>query len=132
MRKGLSIVAVTAVALVAAVAAFADDGGPNNNDNNNDSGNASTLAVYGDSPYGTTPTDNAQFLATPAFIDSINADSKVGLVLHVGDIHSGKQYCTQAYDLPLSRRKSRNARAPTFAGSMLRSRSRRSRERKPS
>ena len=36
--------------------------------------------------------------ATPAFIGSINADPDVSLVLHVGDIHSGKQYCTEAYD----------------------------------
>ena len=58
----------------------------------------STLAVYGDAPYGTTPTDTEQFVATPAFIDSINADPDVDLVIHVGDIHSGKQYCTEAYD----------------------------------
>jgi len=57
-----------------------------------------TLAVYGDAPYGTTPTDTQQFEATPAFIDSINADPNVDLVIHVGDIHSGKQYCTEAYD----------------------------------
>jgi hypothetical protein len=57
-----------------------------------------TVAVYGDSPYGTSPTDAAQFTATPGFIDSINADPDVSLALHVGDIHSGKQYCTQAYD----------------------------------
>jgi hypothetical protein len=57
-----------------------------------------TLAVYGDSPYGTSPIDTAQFQATPAFIDSINADPQVGLVAHVGDVHSGKQYCTDAYD----------------------------------
>lgn len=57
-----------------------------------------TVAVYGDAPYGTSPTDNAQFLATPAFIQSINADRDVRLVLHVGDIHSGKQFCTEAYD----------------------------------
>lgn len=57
-----------------------------------------TIAVFGDSPYGTTPTDNSEFLATPAFIDSINADRDVSLVLHVGDIHSGKQYCTEDYD----------------------------------
>jgi hypothetical protein len=60
--------------------------------------NVSTIAVYGDAPYGTTPTDTAEFKATPSFIDSVNADPNVGLVLHVGDIHSGKQYCTQAYD----------------------------------
>ena len=59
---------------------------------------ASTMAVYGDAPYGTTPTDNSQTLATPAFIASVNADADVSLVLHVGDIHSGKQFCTQAYD----------------------------------
>jgi hypothetical protein len=59
---------------------------------------ATTLAVYGDAPYGTNPTDTAEFTATPAFVDSINADPSVGLVLHVGDIHSGKQYCTRAYD----------------------------------
>lgn len=57
-----------------------------------------TIAVYGDAPYGTTPTETAQFDATPAFIDAVNADPDVSLVLHVGDIHSGKQYCTEAYD----------------------------------
>jgi hypothetical protein len=58
----------------------------------------STVAVYGDAPYGTTPTDDSELLATPAFIDNINADRDVSRVLHVGDIHSGKQYCTEAYD----------------------------------
>jgi hypothetical protein len=66
----------------------------------------STLAVYGDSPYATctkstlTPTcaDTAQFDATDRFVDSINGDPDVGLVLHVGDIHSGKEFCTQGYD----------------------------------
>lgn len=57
-----------------------------------------TLAVYGDAPYGTTPTDTAQFQVTPAFIQSVNADPDVSGVIQVGDIHSGKQYCTQAYD----------------------------------
>jgi hypothetical protein len=57
-----------------------------------------TVAVYGDSPYGTTPSDTAEFAATPGFIDSINADPDVALVIHVGDIHSGKQFCTEAYD----------------------------------
>jgi hypothetical protein len=40
----------------------------------------------------------AQVAATPGFIDSINADPDVSLVMHTGDIHSGKQFCTQAYD----------------------------------
>ena len=57
-----------------------------------------TIAVFGDAPYGTNPSDTAEFAATPAFIDTINADPDVSLVLHVGDIHSGKQYCTEAYD----------------------------------
>jgi len=58
----------------------------------------STMAVYGDAPYGTTPTDNSETLATPAFVASVNADPDVSMVLHVGNIHSGKQFCTQAYD----------------------------------
>jgi hypothetical protein len=42
--------------------------------------------------------DTSQFVAMPAFIDSINADPKVDRVIHVGDIHSGKQLCTDAYN----------------------------------
>jgi hypothetical protein len=57
-----------------------------------------TLAVYGDHPYGTTPTDTTQLASAPGFIAAINADPRVDLVLHVGDIHSGKQFCTEAYD----------------------------------
>jgi hypothetical protein len=57
-----------------------------------------TLAVYGDAPYGTNPTDTSQTQATPGFIAAVNADPSVSLVVHVGDIHSGKQYCTEAYD----------------------------------
>jgi hypothetical protein len=62
------------------------------------SNNVLTIAVYGDSPYGTSPTDRTETDQTPAFIASINADPKVDLVLHVGDIHSGSQFCTEAYD----------------------------------
>jgi hypothetical protein len=57
-----------------------------------------SYAVYGDAPYGTTPTDTSETDATPAFISAVNADKAVSTVLHVGDIHSGSQYCTQAYD----------------------------------
>ena len=57
-----------------------------------------TVAVIGDMPYGTSPTDTSQFLANPAFINAINLDPDVSLVLHVGDIHSGKEFCTEAYD----------------------------------
>ncbi len=82
MRKISSILAVSVAALLASVA----------------TAKPITLAVYGDSPYGTSPTDTAQVLATPAFVSAVNADAAVSLVLHVGDIHSGKTYCTSAYD----------------------------------
>jgi hypothetical protein len=57
-----------------------------------------TIAVIGDMPYGTSPTDTAQFTINPAFITAINNDVSVSVVLHAGDIHSGKEYCTEAYD----------------------------------
>jgi hypothetical protein len=86
------------IPVLAAGQALAGNGTPINTG----SANTLTLAVYGDSPYGTTPTDTAEFDASPAFIDSINADPKVDLVLHAGDIHSGKQYCTEAYDASIA------------------------------
>ena len=57
-----------------------------------------TMAIFGDAPYGTSNGDTAEFGDTPAFIDRINADPDVASVVHVGDIHSGSQYCTEAYD----------------------------------
>ena len=64
-----------------------------------------TLAVYGDSPYGRTAYspgsqsgDTAELAKTPDFIATINADPSVRAVLHVGDIHSGKEFCTLGYD----------------------------------
>jgi hypothetical protein len=57
-----------------------------------------TMAVYGDAPYGIKPGDDAQVKATPAFIAAVNADPDVSTVVHVGDIHSGKTFCTEAYD----------------------------------
>jgi hypothetical protein len=88
-----SVALVAGLVMIPAGVAAADQGGKE--DSHSD---VRTVAVYGDSPYGTTPTDTAQVQATPAFIGSINADPDVSLVLHVGDIHSGKQYCTEAYD----------------------------------
>lgn len=58
----------------------------------------SVIAVIGDVPYGTTPTDETQTIKHAAFIAAINADRDISLVMHVGDIHSGSQYCTQTYD----------------------------------
>src|SRR5262245_41146740 len=94
MQQGRMLIAVGAARLLAGTADIAQDGTPINTG----SRNTLTLAVYGDAPYGTTPTDTEQLERTPAFIASINADPKVDLVVHVGDIHSGKQYCTEAYD----------------------------------
>jgi hypothetical protein len=96
MRKLIAVGAAVGLAasLTAVGVAVAGNGSPINTG----VGNALTLAVYGDAPYGISPTDTSQNEATPAFIDSINADSKVDLVVHVGDIHSGKQFCTKPYD----------------------------------
>jgi hypothetical protein len=99
--KVLIAAAAAVVALVSAVAATAGNGNPSNPK----SSNAATFAVYGDAPYYTTgdtdPNDYTnlqEYKATPAFIDAVNHDSKVSLVVHVGDIHSGSQRCTQPYD----------------------------------
>jgi hypothetical protein len=94
MRRLAAGISGLAAALGTVAVAFAGNGTPINTG----SANELTIAVYGDAPYGTTSTDTTELDATPAFIDSINADPKVDLVLHVGDIHSGKQYCTEAYD----------------------------------
>jgi len=94
MIKPLTVAVMLALGFGITTAAIAGNGTAINPD----SANALTLAVYGDAPYGTTPTDTAEFEATPAFIASINGDPQVDLVVHVGDIHSGKQFCTEAYD----------------------------------
>jgi hypothetical protein len=86
MGKCIALVAAAAALVVAASSASA--GNPN----------TLTLAVYGDAPYGTSNADTAEFAATPAFITSINDDASVQEVIHVGDIHSGSQNCTVAYD----------------------------------
>jgi hypothetical protein len=61
-------------------------------------GTPKTFAVYGDAPYGASNDDHQAFDATPAFINAVNHDRQVDLVAHVGDIHSGSQSCTVAYD----------------------------------
>jgi hypothetical protein len=71
--------------------------------NNGTGGNPHlTLAVYGDSPYWDTTRQDlpkkSEFDATSAFIDTINADPTVQEVVHVGDIHSGSEACTQVFD----------------------------------
>jgi hypothetical protein len=73
------------------------------------SGGPLTLAVYGDSPYGRSEyvpggqsADNVEYQKSPAFIDTINAEASVSEVIHVGDIHSGKDFCTEAYDTQIA------------------------------
>jgi hypothetical protein len=86
-----TVAAGVAVALPVALSATAQaspDGG----------GRSFSYAVYGDAPYGTSPTDTSETVATPGFIAKVNADAAVSGIVHVGDIHSGSQYCTEAYD----------------------------------
>jgi hypothetical protein len=94
MKKiALGIALAAALIVPAAVALAGGNGSPEAN-----SSSPFTMAVYGDAPYGTNPTDHAELDATPAFIRSINSDPQVREVMHVGDIHSGQQYCTEPYD----------------------------------
>lgn len=72
-----------------------------NNDNNSSSLDqivptaAVNVAVFGDMPYGA---DQTELKATPAFIDSINNDNDIAFAMHGGDIHSGSESCTEAYN----------------------------------
>ena len=54
-----------------------------------------TLAVFGDWPYNDNLLQNA-----PLLINSVNSDSAVSMVVHLGDIHSGSMACTGAGYLP--------------------------------
>jgi hypothetical protein len=86
-----NVVALGLVAAALAVAAAGVSAGTNPN--------TLTLAVFGDSPYlDARYAVGAEFAATPAFIKTINADSSIQEVVHVGDIHSGSEPCTTAYD----------------------------------
>jgi hypothetical protein len=96
MRRTLILSAVAGRLVLPAVAFAGDD--TDNGRHDQGRGPVVTFAVYGDAPYGTSPTDTAEFAQTPHFIDAVNADLSVDLVLHVGDIHSGSQYCTEDYD----------------------------------
>jgi len=57
-----------------------------------------SVGFIGDLPYGLSPTDTSQFIAAPAFLKTVNDDKDLNFVIHGGDIHSGKEYCTEAYD----------------------------------
>jgi hypothetical protein len=92
MKRSIFVGSVVTVVLLALTATAAGNGRPTSPTS------SSTLAVFGDAPYGANNSDTAAFDATPAFIDEVNHNPKVGLVVHTGDIHSGSQKCTVAYD----------------------------------
>ncbi len=94
MKKLIACAALAAAAasLACSFAARADD----DEEMDRRSSHAVTLAVFGDWPYNTVLLNSASLL-----IDSVNADPKVQLVLHVGDIHSGSMPCTGAGLTPL-------------------------------
>jgi len=54
-----------------------------------------TMALFGDWPYGTIINTAASFIA------QVNADPDVELALHIGDIHSGSQPCSDTYNLSI-------------------------------
>lgn len=91
MKKLIHSIPLLFAALVTAHPAAADDHGE---DRHRD-GDKVTIAVFGDWPYNDNLFNNA-----PLLINSINADTGVSLVIHVGDIHSGSQPCTSAGILP--------------------------------
>jgi len=84
MKKLLASAAMLAC-FCAPLAAAADE------DDADRSQHAFTIAVFGDWPYSTILLNSARLL-----VDSVNADPRVSLVLHVGDIHSGSMPCTGA------------------------------------
>lgn len=55
----------------------------------NESNTPLDIAVIGDVPYG-----DAARAAFPSYIDALNADPKARLVVHVGDIKSGSDLCS--------------------------------------
>lgn len=92
MKKLVASAAILAIVLVPFASAADDD----DEAMDRRSQRAVTLAVFGDWPYNTILLNSAQLL-----IDSVNADPRVSLVLHIGDIHSGSMPCTGAGLNPL-------------------------------
>jgi len=93
MKRSSTALAALAVALVTALGAGAGNGTPINNG----SANRLDLAVIGDLPYNA-----AQVAAFPAWVDEIDRDPEVDLVVHLGDIKSGSTTCDNAYFLQIA------------------------------
>jgi hypothetical protein len=80
---------VTVAILAAVVALPAGAMAGNGNAVNGGSKSPLTMAVIGDTPYGT-----EQIERFPALVEDVNDDPKVRLVLHLGDVKSGSSPCT--------------------------------------
>jgi Calcineurin-like phosphoesterase len=85
--KRLLAVAAALAALIAVPAVIAGNGTPDDR-----SATAVTYAVIGDTPYG-----QPQIANFPNDVAEIDADSKVRLVLHLGDIKNGSTRCDTSY-----------------------------------
>jgi hypothetical protein len=98
MKVARSLVAGAAAALLATLptAVAAADGHVEHNGGGTNA--PFTVGVFGDTPYGNSDVDTIQLDAMPAYIGSVNGDPDVRSLIDVGDIHSGKQSCTQQYD----------------------------------
>ncbi len=90
-----SLTALLTVSLVGAAAfagpvpaAFGESG---------ESGGPLTFALLGDTPYG-----DAQRVQFPALVNKINADPRVRMVLHAGDVKNGSSTCDDARFADLS------------------------------
>jgi hypothetical protein len=92
-RRLLGTAGALGAALALTVAATAGNGTPINPA----SANPLTLSVIGDVPYS-----QAQLTVFPAWVDAINRDPKVDLVVHLGDIKSGGTRCDDAYYTTIS------------------------------
>ncbi|MBA2296464.1 MAG: hypothetical protein H0W14_00310, partial [Actinobacteria bacterium] len=87
MNRLIAAAATLTAALAAATSAAAGNATPSNAG----SARTLTLAVFGDLPYSQAQIDNFSNLA-----HSVNADPKVRLAFHLGDIKSGSTLCTDA------------------------------------
>src|SRR5689334_6915639 len=92
IKKALCCTAALAAIAAPMSGARADNGKHNGN------GAAFTYSVFGDAPYGTKQGDTAELAASPHFVSTVNADPASEAIIHVGDIHSGQQWCTAGYD----------------------------------
>lgn len=88
MRYTVAVVTAAVLALGAALGALAGNGTPLNGG----SANPLALAVIGDTPYGA-----AQLAEFPELVSAIDADPKVRVVAHLGDIKSGSTRCDDGY-----------------------------------